>query len=223
MGLRRPSITLRAPSMAFRAWRMELNVRQTERSSPIDGAPKAIDHTPSSIDGVQSLADGAQCETNGSSQCIPFSPRGGEKVPGAPAPYLIRGRMRGGRDGRARGMRRRGRLWQQYGCVVRRHSARPSRAFGTVSPLHGERGAVAGFRRTVETRTAPCGAVPCHVVGFYFAGAAAGAPAFLAKSPARNTLSASGFRCLRIAAFTWSTVSAAYFASRSAVNCMVRP
>lgn len=57
----------------------------------------------------------------------------------------------------------------------------------------------------------------------YFAGAAAGAPAFLAKSPARNTLSASGFRCLRIAAFTWSTVSAAYFASRSAVNCMVRP
>ena len=158
-----------------------------------------------------------------SSQCVPFSPRGGEKVPEAPAPYLIRGRMRGGRDGRARGMRRRGRLWQQYGCVVRRHSARPSPAFGTVSPLHGERGAVAGFRRTVETRTAPCGAVPCHVVGFYFAGAAAGAPAFLAKSPARNTLSASGFRCLRIAAFTWSTVSAAYFASRSAVNCMVRP
>jgi len=58
----------------------------------------------------------------------------------------------------------------------------------------------------------------------YFVGAAAGAAvAFLAKSPARNTLSASGLRCVRIAAFTWSTVSAAYFASRSAVNCMVRP
>ena len=60
--------------------------------------------------------------------------------------------------------------------------------------------------------------------GVYFVGAAAGAAgAFLAKSPARNTLSASGLRCLRIAALTWSSVSAAYFASRSAVNCMVRP
>ena len=216
MGLRRPSITLRAPSMAFRALRMELDVRRMELPSFIDGAPKAIDHTPGSIDGFPSLADGAQCETDGSAQCVPFSPRGGEKVPG--------GRMRGGRDDRARGMLRRGRFWQQDGRVVHRLSVRRSPAFGTLSPHAGRGNICAGNDLLrVRKRKRPLAGPFRHVVGFYFAGAAAGAPAFLAKSPARNTLSASGFRCLRIAAFTWSTVSAAYFASRSAVNCMVRP
>ena len=133
--------------------------------------------------------------------------------------------MRGGRDGRARGMYRRGRLWQQYGRVVRRLSVRPSPAFGTLSP-HAGRGE--HLRERIfcerENENGPLRGRSVSLDVAYFVGAAAGAAAaFLAKSPARNTLSASGLKCARIAAFTWSTVSAAYFASRSAVNCMVRP
>ena len=80
------------------------------------------------------------------------------KVPGA--------RMRGGRDGLARGMCRRGRLWQQYARVVRRLSVRPSPAFGTLSPHagRGEHLRGTGSSASAKTKTAPCGAVPCHVV-----------------------------------------------------------
>jgi len=44
-----------------------------------------------------------------------------------------------------------------------------------------------------------------------------------AKSPARKTLRSAGRRCLRIAAFTSSSVSAWNFASSAAVNSIVRP
>ena len=140
--------------------------------------------------------------------------------------------MRGGRDGRARGMYRRGRLWQQYGRGVRRLSVRPSPAFGTLSPHAGRGEHLQGrgehLRERIfcerENENGPLRGRSVSLDVAYFVGAAAGAAAaFLAKSPARNTLSASGLKCARIAAFTWSTVSAAYFASRSAVNCMVRP
>ncbi len=140
--------------------------------------------------------------------------------------------MRGGRDGRARGMGRRGRLWRQYRRGVRRLSVRPSPAFATLSPHAGRGEHLQGngehLRERIfcerENENGPLRGRSVSLDAIYFVGAAAGvAAAFRAKSPARNTLSASGLKCLRMAALTWSTVSAAYFASRSAVNCIVRP
>ena len=122
------------------------------------------------------------------------------------------------------------------GCVVAAASGNRTGALYIATPLaahppsapsppHAGRGNICAEKDLLqrENENGPLRGRSVSRRGVYFAGAAAGAPAFLAKSPARNTLSASGFRCLRIAAFTWSTVSAAYFASRSAVNCMVRP
>ena len=64
-----------------------------------------------------------------------FSPRGGEKVPEEPAPYWIRGRMRGRRGDDS--------CMKFFGIksavAIRRiecpGSVRPSPAFGTLSPL----------------------------------------------------------------------------------------
>ena len=69
-----------------------------------------------------------------------FSPLGGEKVPEEPAPYWIRGRMRGRRGDDA--------CVERFGIKnavpIRRigcpDSVRPSPAFGTLSPLRRERG-----------------------------------------------------------------------------------
>ena len=68
-----------------------------------------------------------------------FSPLGGEKVPEGPAPYWIRGRMRGRRGDDA--------CVERFGIKnavpIRRigcpDSVRPSPAFGTLSPLRRER------------------------------------------------------------------------------------
>ena len=115
--------------------------------------------------------------------------------------------MWGGRDGLARGMCRRTRLRHPRPACGERGTSARDRIF---CQRENENGPLRG--RSVSRRAV------------YFVGAAvAAAPAFPAKSPARNTLSASGLKYVRIAAFTWSTVSAAYFASSSAVNCMVRP
>ena len=123
------------------------------------------------------------------------------------------------------------------GCVVAAASGSSTRALCLASPFAphllrhplpacGERGTSARDRIFCEreNENGPLRGRSVSRRAVYFVGAAvAAAPAFPAKSPARNTLSASGLKYVRIAAFTWSTVSAAYFASSSAVNCMVRP
>ncbi len=84
-----------------------------------------------------------------------FSPLGGEKVPEEPAPYVIRGRMRGAHDGGAHG-----RSFDTHHVVSIRRvrcpgSVRPSPAFGTLSLRRRERGAAIKSAAPRSKRPAP--------------------------------------------------------------------